>query len=203
MDAIWSVCEDLCIEAINAGSLGIAAVITDNTGRIVAKGRNQLFDSEESCNKVRNTVVSHAELNALAGLEGAERRNRSLRLYTTVEPCPMCLGALSMSFIKHLTVASRDDHAGALSLLKKDAYLRRKRFTVQYAGGEWERLFAALHVYSVDRTALVGPEHRFFRKFGQRYGEILRRVRSLKDDEQIRAALTAHDHRTIRLLLTP
>lgn len=37
---VWDLCLDLCLEAINAGSLGISAVIADPDGEVVAKGRN-------------------------------------------------------------------------------------------------------------------------------------------------------------------
>jgi tRNA(adenine34) deaminase len=64
----WHICLDLALEAIAAGSLGIGAIITDSSGEILSKGRNQLFDTKESCNKIKNTLVSHAELNAIAGI---------------------------------------------------------------------------------------------------------------------------------------
>ena len=64
MDSIWETCAELCLEGINAGSLGIAAVIADGEGTIITRGRNQLFDSAESCNMIRNSQVAHAEMNA-------------------------------------------------------------------------------------------------------------------------------------------
>lgn len=39
---VWHECLNLAIQAYNAGSYGIAAVIVDQDGTIVARGRNQL-----------------------------------------------------------------------------------------------------------------------------------------------------------------
>ena len=44
----WEICFDLCLESINSGSLGISALITDEEHTVIAKGRNQLFDDDDS-----------------------------------------------------------------------------------------------------------------------------------------------------------
>ena len=120
LETIWSECFKLCVDGINNGSFGIACIITNNNGKIISKGRNQLFDNKRSCNKIKNTVVSHAEINALAGLPNNEKNNRKLTLYSTVEPCPMCIGAIVMSKVKNIVIAMKDNWAGGIGLLKKD-----------------------------------------------------------------------------------
>ena len=202
MDRIWEECADLCLEGINAGSLGIAAVVADKDGTIMTRGRNQLFDSAESCNPIRNSQVAHAEMNALAALQGEQREDRSAILYTTVEPCPMCMGAVSMSRVRHVVVASRDLYAGATHLTEIDAYLAKKRFQIEFMEGPWEMLFASLHVYSLILDSRIDHNrHPFFRNFEQRYEGATQKMLALDGDPEFRAAVKTHDHATIRQMI--
>jgi tRNA(Arg) A34 adenosine deaminase TadA len=202
MDRIWEVCADLCLEGINAGSLGIASVVADKTGTIITRGRNQLFDSADSCNTIRNSQVAHAEMNALAALKGEQREDRSATLYTTVEPCPMCMGAISMSRIRHVVVASRDLYAGATHLAQTDQYLSRKVFRIEFVDGPWETLFASLHVYSlILDTRVDNTCHPFFARFESRYEGLTRKMLALDEDPAFRAAVTSHDLATIRVMV--
>ena len=195
---VWDLCLDMCIEAIRAGSLGISAVIVDPSGGVVAKGRNQLFDDADSCNMIRNTIVSHAELNALANLPPEHRSNRDLTIYTTVEPCPMCMGALSMSRVRRVVIASRDDHAGATRLIEKDEYLKSRGFQVIFIGGEHERLFFVLHSYSLVVNRGLPLTHRFFETVGSRYEAELSRLPELLQNEEFRAAIRSSDREAVR-----
>ena len=181
---VWDLCLDLCLEAINAGSLGISAVIVDPSGGVVAKGRNQLFDDADSCNMIRNTVVSHAEINALANLPPEHRANRDLTIYTTVEPCPMCMGALSVSRVRRVVIASKDDHTGATRLIEKDEYLKSRGFQITFIGGEYERLFFVLHAYSLAVNRGHPLTHRVFEDMGSRYEAELSRLPELLQNEE-------------------
>lgn len=51
----WQVCVDLAWEAYCAGSVPIAAVITNEYGEIVATGRNRLFETEQTAPYLSNT----------------------------------------------------------------------------------------------------------------------------------------------------
>jgi len=195
---VWDLCLDLCLEAINAGSLGISAVIVDQAGSVVSKGRNQLFDDADSCNMIRNTVVSHAEINALANLPPEHRANRDLTIYTTVEPCPMCMGALSMSRVRRVVIASRDDYAGATRLIEKDQFLRSRGFQITFIGGEHERLFFVLHSYSLVVNRGLPLTHQFFETVGSRYKAELSRLPELLQNKELRAAIRSSDKEAVR-----
>ena len=184
MKQIWTECVNLCLESLQAGSLAIAAVITDADGMIISRGRNQLFDAEESCNAVRNTLVSHAEINALANLPMPYRTARDLTLFTTVEPCPMCMGALAMSRIRNISVASQDLYAGATRLLEKDWYLAQKKFRVEFQKSEIEKTFTILHFVSLMVNRKLNLDHAFFthnRAVYQEYYEISREISQHRD----------------------
>ncbi len=195
---VWDLCLDLCLEAINAGSLGISAVIADPDGEVVAKGRNQLFDDADSCNMIRNTVVSHAEINALANLPQEYRASKDLTIYTTVEPCPMCIGALSMSRIRRVVIGSADDHAGATRLIEKDPYLKSKGFQISFIDGEYERLFFVLHTYSLVVNRGLPLAHRFFEAVAGRYQTELSSLRELLNDEAFRSAVQSADTERVK-----
>jgi tRNA(adenine34) deaminase len=147
----WNLCLSLALEAIAAGSFGIGSIITTASGEVISRGRNQLNDSNDSCNINRNSPVSHAELNAIAGLPSVYREDKSLILYATVEPCPMCMGAIVMSNIKKLRIASRDPWAGSVRLLAKDWYLDHKGISAQFESGWVEELFFLISLYSLQK----------------------------------------------------
>lgn len=143
----WKESIGLAIEAMYAGSLAIGAVITDSEGTIVSKGRNRIFEPIDVEGQISGCSVAHAELNALANIPTHTSRS-NLRLYTTAEPCPMCVGAVSMSKVKEIHYASRDNWAGSIDMLDKTAYLRHKSIhAVGPQSDEIEKVLIALHVY--------------------------------------------------------
>jgi tRNA(Arg) A34 adenosine deaminase TadA len=112
-----------------AGSVPIGAVIADANGQIIARGRNHIGD--DGAAPVARHELAHAELNALLSLsftdDDLERVDpRTWALYTTMEPCPLCMGAFYMSGIRQLHYAARDPWAGSVNLLNTTPYLSRK-----------------------------------------------------------------------------
>lgn len=124
--APWMVCFEEAWAAFSAGSLAIGAVIADANGRVVARGRNAIFD--DGAGALGGTRLAHAEMNALLELDGG--RGSGLILYTTTEPCPLCVGATRMSGIKELHYASADPTAGSAQLFGANGFMRRARTDV-------------------------------------------------------------------------
>jgi tRNA(adenine34) deaminase len=83
----------------------IGAVLVYN-GEIIARGYNLRETSQ--------TTLSHAELIAIE--EGNKRigswRLEDCTLYVTLEPCPMCAGAIVQSRIKRVVYGAPDPKAG-------------------------------------------------------------------------------------------
>jgi tRNA(adenine34) deaminase len=127
-----------------AGELPIGAVIVVD-GEIVARGRSRQVE--------RGTRIAHAETDAItAGGMRVVRDGGRATIYTTVEPCPMCLGAIVMAGIPTVVYAARDRTAGVPELLRASTFMRRH--VLEYRGGVLEdesRALVARHVPSLLR----------------------------------------------------
>jgi tRNA(adenine34) deaminase len=102
-------------------------VITNETGEILSVGRNRIFDkAPESEKQISGVPLAHAELNALLALDYAEVDPHLCILYSIVEPCPLCIGAMCIAGIKNVHYAARDTWSGSTNLLGATPYLRSK-----------------------------------------------------------------------------
>ena len=90
-----------------AGEVPVGAVIVSSTGELIARGNNQVLRTSDP--------TAHAEIVALraAGLALANYRLLGCTLYTTLEPCAMCAGAILHARIARLVYAAPDPKAGA------------------------------------------------------------------------------------------
>ena len=96
----------LAREAARVGEVPVGCVIVRD-GQIVGEGRNR---REELA-----AAASHAEMEAIAA---ANARLKSWRLdgcalYVTLEPCPMCAGAILNARIRRVWYGARDRAFGA------------------------------------------------------------------------------------------
>ena len=128
----WQAALEMAWEAYCSGTIPIGAVIADAEGNIYARGRNRIMDTSAPDNQVCANELAHAELNALLSLklDYDECKAKSVALYTTMEPCPLCMGAVYMSDVKTLHYAAHDPWAGSTNLLGTTPYLSRKPIKV-------------------------------------------------------------------------
>lgn len=96
----------LAREAAAAGEVPVGCVIVQN-GRIVGRGRNRREETQ--------ATVSHAEMEAIAQANRAlgTWRLDTCELYVTLEPCPMCAGAILNARIPRVWYGARDRAFGA------------------------------------------------------------------------------------------
>ena len=94
--------------ALEANEVPVGAVIVCD-GKIVARGWNR--------NITDNDPTAHAEIVALreAGTIIGNHRLENCELFATIEPCPMCAGALVHARIKRLVYGADDPKAGAVN----------------------------------------------------------------------------------------
>ena len=97
---------ELAWDSFRAGSLGIGAVITRD-GETLATGRNRLAESDPGEDVLAGTSLAHAELNALAKLRWGSPSD-GLELWTTLQPCLQCLGAVRLSPVRKVQALAPD-----------------------------------------------------------------------------------------------
>jgi tRNA(Arg) A34 adenosine deaminase TadA len=96
----------LAWDSFRAGSLGIGAVVTRH-GEVVATGRNRLAESDPGDDLLAGTSLAHAEMNALGKLRWGIDRD-GLELWTTLQPCLQCLGAIRLGPVRRVHVLAPD-----------------------------------------------------------------------------------------------
>ena len=96
----------LAAEAAAAGEVPVGCVIVRN-GQVVGRGRNRREESQ--------STASHAEMEAIAQANGrlGTWRLDDCELYVTLEPCPMCAGAILNARIPRVYYGARDRAMGA------------------------------------------------------------------------------------------
>ncbi len=157
----WQVAISEAWTAYRAGSLPIGAVLVGANDTIRASGRNRLTDSEPDGDptQLRHHVMAHAETNAILswGHQQTERHPADVTLYTTLEPCPMCLGTAAMVGIKTLHYLVADPLNGVADLAAARQIRGRGITLIGPQPGRASDVIVALLVDSQLRTGLSIP----------------------------------------------
>jgi tRNA(adenine34) deaminase len=97
--------------ALGTGDVPIGAVVVDESGAVVGRGRNRREADADP--------TAHAEILALraAAARRGEWRLAGCTLVVTLEPCTMCAGAIVLSRVDRLVFAAYDEKAGAVGSL--------------------------------------------------------------------------------------
>jgi tRNA(adenine34) deaminase len=107
----WRSCLELAWRAYGAGTIPVGAALTDGAGTVVAEGRNRVYEKTAPAGQIANSLLAHAEVNALVGLD-PERRYEDHTLYTALEPCVLCVGAAVMATVGRIAYAGADPYGG-------------------------------------------------------------------------------------------
>ena len=97
----------LAKEATNHGDVPVGAIIVDEKGAVIGRGKNERVKN--------NDPLAHAEIVAIkdAASKLSNWRFDQLTLIVTLEPCAMCAGAIAQSRFKRLVFGSFDERGGA------------------------------------------------------------------------------------------
>ncbi len=96
----------LALEAADSGETPVGCVIADDKGDIIGRGRNRTEEIDATC---------HAEMEAIRRASESIRswRLEGCTMFVTMEPCPMCAGAILNARISRLVFGARDRRFGA------------------------------------------------------------------------------------------
>ena len=94
--------------ALAVGDVPVGCVIVDAAGEIIARGRNRREETHDA--------TAHAEVEAI---RAASRLRQSWRmedctLVVTLEPCPMCAGAILNARFGSVVYGAREEKTGSL-----------------------------------------------------------------------------------------
>lgn len=97
----------LAEEAAKNGDVPVGCVITDAEGRVIGNGRNRREELSDA--------TAHAEIEAIraACASIGDWRLDECTIYVTLEPCPMCTGAIISSRIGTLVFGAADSVSGS------------------------------------------------------------------------------------------
>jgi len=97
-------------KGLKEGGIPIGSVLVYD-GQIIGRGHNRRIQN--------GSVILHGEMDAL---ENAGRLSASVykkcTLYTTLSPCPMCSGAITLYGIPHVVIGENENFTGEEELLR-------------------------------------------------------------------------------------
>lgn len=97
----------LAREAAAAGEVPVGCVVCDREGRVIGRGRNR--------RKALGDATAHAEVEAIRQACQAlgDWRLEGCSLFVTLEPCPMCAGAILMARVPTVVFGAREALSGS------------------------------------------------------------------------------------------
>jgi len=127
----------LASEAFDDSEAPVGCVIVDGNGAIIGCGRNR--------REKEKNATAHAELEAIVEACRAvgDWRLGGCSLYVTLEPCPMCAGAIIMSRIERVFYGARDEltgSCGSVTNLFMESYGHSTQITGGILAGECSKL---------------------------------------------------------------
>lgn len=133
-------------EAGKRGDLPVGAVIIHNQ-QIISRGSNRT--------KTSDSQVAHAEIDAIHKCTSFFNENATdCIIYTTVEPCIMCLSTIVMANIRSVVYAAKDHYMDMDTFIHANPYIKKR-----------------IHHYK--DGVLEGESHRLLNKYSPFMAEIV------------------------------
>lgn len=114
--------------AFDSGEVPVGAIIVLD-GKIIGRGYNQIEQLKDP--------TAHAEMIAITAASNylQSKRLEQCTLYVTLEPCPMCAGAIVLARIPVLVFGAFDPKAGACGTLYNITEDKRLNHSVHVVSG--------------------------------------------------------------------
>ncbi len=128
---------ELAREAADAGEVPVGCVITDRDGLVIGRGRNRREENGDA--------TAHAEIEAIREACAAlgDWRLEGCTLTVTLEPCPMCAGAILNARIPTVLYGAKEPIFGSCGSVI-DLFFERYGHTPRVYGGVREQECAGL-----------------------------------------------------------
>jgi tRNA(adenine34) deaminase len=111
----------------------IGAVLVGPDGKVISKGRNKVHSFHDA--------TAHAEIDAIRNSGQfllLEENRHKCTLYTTVEPCPMCTGAILFANITRVVWGLNDPNFGGFMPIKQANLFEKKMMKVEMLSQPFE-----------------------------------------------------------------
>lgn len=114
--------------AADAGEVPVGAVVC-RSGEIIARGQNRTLRD--------NDPTAHAEVVAVRAAAKAIGNHRltGAELFVSLEPCPMCVGAMLQARIARIVFAAYDEKGGAAGSVVDLSALKPLNHRIEVNGG--------------------------------------------------------------------
>ena len=124
--------------ALEKGEVPVGAVVVSEN-RIIARAYNQMEMLRDPTAHAEMIAMTQASETLAEGKKGHRGSLENATLYATLEPCPMCAGALVLTKCKNLVYGARDAKAGACESLYKITNDDRLNHRLNVVGGVMEK----------------------------------------------------------------
>jgi tRNA(adenine34) deaminase len=124
--------------ALEKNEVPVGAVVVYQN-RIIARAYNQMEMLHDPTAHAEMIVMTQASETLSEGKKDHRGSLEGATLYVTLEPCPMCAGALVLTKCKHVVFGARDRKAGACESLYRITQDDRLNHQVQVVGGVMEK----------------------------------------------------------------
>ena len=131
--------------ALQRGDRPIGAVVV-HAGHIIGRGSSTYATARND--------IAHAEINAIHSCSAfLQDHGPDCSIYTTCEPCVMCLGAIVMANIREIVYGMPDNHIQPRRVIDAVPYIHKR--IQRYAGGVLqEECIALFRRFSGEETNL-------------------------------------------------
>lgn len=156
----WKIAFEEAWTAFKNGSTPIGAALFDKDGNLIAQNRNRA-NEEGTLNK----RTSHAEANILNNIDTSVYDLHEMTLFSTMEPCPMCMGTCVMAGIRKLRFAARDPYCGFTYLKDSEPYFKTKNLDYTFMNDEMELVQLVIQSYRELRYMEQGASDKVYKTF--------------------------------------
>jgi len=95
-------------------------------GAVLVNAKDEKIIAKNYSKNAHSSVLFHAEINVIDTIKESQIKKDNLIIYSTLEPCIMCIGTLVRLGILHFVFGQRDWNMWQISPLDVSPYLRRK-----------------------------------------------------------------------------